>query len=257
MQRSDNERLFPLFAEVQGWEMSVQADQAGYQCSPKARFSSVEDYDTVEVMIRSPFEVPPAAPAVETLGHRFEALESTGSVIAHNVPVKDLETIKMALIMGVMRNPNFGVPRGADLWPGQTLYHGASADHAADIVANGVDMTQSTGGYFGVGFYMADDEAVARKNYADFQDEDEAGAVVAAEIAEGAMILDMRNPADQLRWDEGNYRALQHRPDFPYVMRRAGIDGVYDRSFGGVVIYNSRALENMRLGEPTLSPLEI
>jgi len=128
------------------------------------------------------------------------------------------------------------------------LYHGTGLSSARNILANGVDLNRCSPGYFGTGFYCARDEALARSNYADFCDEDgDEGVVLAIYLQRAARILDLRNETDFQRWREGHFENAIGRPDFPYVMRHHGIDGLYDNSFQGVVIYNPTVIDVIRL----------
>ena len=131
-----------------------------------------------------------------------------------------------------------------------TIYHGTSNTGAADIEQNGVDITKSHGGYFGWGFYCAVDYELAKSNYAEFADEndiDERGAVLEFEILPQANILDLRDEDDWQTWlpyakrisDRNLYKTLVN----------AGIDGLFDNSFGGVIIYNPAVLKLIRIGE--------
>lgn len=96
-------------------------------------------------------------------------------------------------------------------WPGRVIYHGTSAAAAKDIRASGVDITKCTPGYFGVGFYLAEDEDLARNNYADWREPGEPpGEVLAVRVRR---------------------------------MVAAGVDGIFDRSFGGLCIYNTKSIE--------------
>ena len=244
IRRTLEDRLFPILNEVMGWEISAQADRAGYACSPREKLDALESYETVEVLIRSPWGAAPDLSSNPAFS-RFSPLDGTSCVTAGNVPVSELNDISSALIQAVMQNPNFGCPRGHLSWPGKTIYHGTDSTSAQDIVQNGVDLSQCERGYFGLGFYAADVEETARSNYADFSGES-GGDVVQAEIVEGANILDMRNWEDQRVWAAGGFSDRAHLPAFPKEMRMAGIDGVYDRSFGGVVIYNPSCLQNIR-----------
>jgi len=125
------------------------------------------------------------------------------------------------------------------------LYHGTDAKSAENIVKSGIDMNKSDKGYFGRGFYTATDEKLAKSNYADFADDEDApGVVLKFQLNSNAKILDLDNPED---WDE--YKSttwkgipiteLRHRDDFDNVMTDLEIDGIRDEgSFGGIVIYN-------------------
>ncbi len=106
----------------------------------------------------------------------------------------------------------------------QVLYHGTGASAAADILARGVDNDRSSLGYFGAGFYCACEESLARSNYADFADDDEAGAVLEIVLTPGARILDLRLESDWIVWRDGDYARQLHQPGFWRTMVAAGID---------------------------------
>jgi len=128
-----------------------------------------------------------------------------------------------------------------------TVYHGTSNTGAKDIETSGVDINKSYGGYFGKGFYCAIDFNLAKSNYAEFADEndiDERGAILEFEILPEANILDLRDSDD---WDTYlPYSRTIFKPNHPQEMLRAGIDGLYDNSFEGVVIYNPDILKYVK-----------
>lgn len=123
----------------------------------------------------------------------------------------------------------------------RTLYHGTDPEAAKDILTNGINQYKSDKGYFGRGFYTTDDYMLARNNYSD-------GALIACTVKSGAKILDLRDPEDSEL-----YQSTQHlhlgADDYHEQMTSRGIDGLYDRSFGGIVIYNPEALEDIRMVE--------
>lgn len=126
------------------------------------------------------------------------------------------------------------------------LYHGTSIEGAQDIQKYGIDIQKSDGGYFGKGFYTTPDFDLAKSNYADFADE-EGGAILEFELSPEANILDLRDSDD---WDTylplGQSRAI-FKPNHPQEMLRAGIDGLYDNSFEGVVVYNTKYLKLIKV----------
>lgn len=138
------------------------------------------------------------------------------------------------------------VPVGT--WAGRVMFHGTSDAGAASIKKDGILNEKSSSGYFGVGFYMASDAKLAADNYANFAEDDDSGgegSVVAVQIKPQANILDLRAPA---HWDE--YVRIQKLPGFDlgsrYIdkfMVKNGVDGLFDRSFGGVIVYNEKMLE--------------
>jgi len=128
-------------------------------------------------------------------------------------------------------------------WAGRVVFHGTSVAGAEDIAARGVDQSKSTKGYFGRGFYTTPDASLALSNYADWAEEDARGAVLAVRISPAARIFDLRDAAD---WGEyakiSKNGGLVSLDGFDRIMVRAGIDGLADRSFEGVVIYNPSAV---------------
>jgi hypothetical protein len=245
-------RLFPHTIYDNGWSVSAQADRVGYQCSPQRRFDTLEQYETVEVVVYGPEHWPVDPKRIglpEGIVAKFTEV-GRGPAIGCRLTHGELAAVKRAAMMALM-NPNAGVPRGDVVWGGREVYHGASRDIAADILANGIDMSASQGGYFGRAFYVADDAALAKSNYADFSGEEEGGGgVVQFVVADGAHILDMRNDQDQREWDDSGLARQIHRGDFARLARKAGVDGVYDRSVGGLAIYRASALTPLRL-EPS------
>ncbi len=125
------------------------------------------------------------------------------------------------------------------------LYHGTSNDAGQAILRDGVRIDRCTRGYFGRGFYCALDEALAWSNYADMCGED--GRVLKLQIAPSARILDLRLEEDADYWIKSRHSDLLARDDFPFLMRRAGIDGLYDNSFEGVVLYRPTVITQVML----------
>lgn len=248
----ENGRLFPLETFGNGWSLSAQAD-IGYRCLPQQRLPTLEQYDTVEVILRGPEDWPVDPTTLglpDGLLAKFSAVEAHCPAIGAHVTQAELAILRRTLMAVMMTTPNAGVPRGAIVWANRTVWHGGSLEAAEDIIANGIDMSRSSGGYFGHAFYVADTCDLARSNYADFAgDDDEPGAVVQFEIIDGAAILDMRNTADQQDWDASGLNAWLGRPDFAMRARRCGIAGVYDRSVGGLAIYDPAVLRVVGLVE--------
>lgn len=122
------------------------------------------------------------------------------------------------------------------------VYHGTDRMAANDIKRKGVSIDKSTGGYFGWGFYTTPDKNLAKSNYADFTGEDEDDATVLKfRIFPKANILDLRDEKD---WE--TYRNLNVNLNDRNLYKKMisdGIDGLWDNSFGGVVIYNPKALK--------------
>jgi len=127
------------------------------------------------------------------------------------------------------------------------VFHGTSAEGARDIIANGIDIRKSYGGYFGTGFYCALDYNLAKSNYADFAENEtdsdniEHGVILEFNVKSTANILDLRDSDDWSQWLP--YAKYTYKPDLYKTLINVGIDGLYDNSFEGVVFYNPNALE--------------
>ena len=130
-------------------------------------------------------------------------------------------------------------------WAGETVYHGTGRKHAGSI-GQGVDIHKSLG-YFGYAFYVADDPKLAKSNYADFADDEP--VILMFRIAPTARIADAREENELY----AAFSRISQRgrglsdPGMPAQMVAAGVDGIYDRSMGGLAIYNPKVL--IALGE--------
>ena len=130
-------------------------------------------------------------------------------------------------------------------WSGATVYHGTGRSHAGSI-ERGVDIHKSLG-YFGYAFYVADDPNLAKSNYADFADDEP--VILMFRISPSARIADTREESSRY----AAYSRISREgvglsdPGMPARMVAAGVDGVYDRSMGGLAIYNPKVL--LPLGE--------
>lgn len=255
--------LFPPEDIGEGWTMSIQGSR-GHLCEPRADLPVLEDYDLVEVAIsRSGAGMPPVDAATlglpDDLARRFSRPEPyQHNAIAGHLSWEDVARVRASLLDAI-RNPNAGIPRGWVGWAGIQVWHGTSEVAAREIVNTGIDMAASSGGYFGHAFYVADEEQLAWSNYADFADEegiDVPGAVVSFTIVEGASILDLRNPIDWQAWQASGLAGRLGDPGLPAAATAMGIDGVYDRSVGGLAIFNPEVLVHpeMHRTPPGLDP---
>ena len=128
------------------------------------------------------------------------------------------------------------------------VFHGTSLKGAENIQKYGVKISKSFGGYFGWGFYTAIDYNLAKNNYAEFSDDnatDEKGVILEFKISPNANILDLRKEADFKTWLP--YSKAINQPNLYQVFVKHGIDGLYDNSFEGVVIYNLKILTLVKL----------
>jgi len=133
-------------------------------------------------------------------------------------------------------------------WAGRVMFHGTEKS-SAESIHKKIDLNKTTAGYFGKGLYLASDYGLAKSNYADMSGDESGGSVIAIKIKDTAKILDLRDEVDSMRWDvlskKGN---LLSSDSLPIIMKKAGVDGLFDRSFGGVVIYNPAAVTTIKTG---------
>jgi hypothetical protein len=122
------------------------------------------------------------------------------------------------------------------------VYHGTTKAGKEDILNRGVDMMKSHKGYFGQGFYTGTEEDTARQ-YAE-EEEDLGGAILRLAVSDDARLLDLTKSDD---WDKYNSLTYNGRKiaqlissdNFAEIMQSVGVDGLYDRSFGGWIFYRS------------------
>jgi hypothetical protein len=107
-----------------------------------------------------------------------------------------------------------------------TLYHGTDMKSAIDIKTNGVSNDKSCAGYFGKGFYTTPDFGLAKSNYADFVDDDQAGVVLEFKLSPSANILDLRDGHDWEIWKRYD-KNIVFTNDFYKRATRDGIDGLW------------------------------
>ncbi len=123
------------------------------------------------------------------------------------------------------------------------LYHGTSIEAAKSIETDGVLISKCSKGYFGLGFYLAEDLALARSNYAELSEDGDAGVILEFELKDEGL-LDLSIEKDWTR-----YRALGLERDLasdalPQKSVALGVNAVRDvGSMGGWVVYNPMTLE--------------
>lgn len=128
-------------------------------------------------------------------------------------------------------------------WSGEVVYHGTGRAYA-NAITKRLEI-QPTGGYFGSAFYVADSPKLAKNAYANVSDDEP--VVLTFRIREDAKILDLREGDAFERW--AKLTPLIYRPDCAEQMVKNGVDGIYDRSVGGLAVYNPEVL--IYLGEWT------
>lgn len=252
-------RLFPERLWDSGWSLSLQADAAGYACSPRRRLERLEDYETVEAMIAGPFRQSVDPRALDLLpGPVLDKFTcpgpGNGPALGLDLTWDDVACLVKAIDRACL-NPNAGIPPGNLGWAGLDVFHGTDQASAADILAHGVNLDASHKGYLGQGFYVAEDADYARSNYADFSGGD-GGSVLVMTISESARIIDLRNAEDAKRWTALGLGKLVSADGFARIARLSGVDGCYDRSVGGLAIYNTSILEGVRLLDAAPAPGE-
>lgn len=125
-------------------------------------------------------------------------------------------------------------------WAGETVFHGTGRANAESIKKK-LNILSGCG-YFGYAFYVADDPKLAKTNYADFANDEP--VILSFKISPTARIADMRVENEL----QATYSRVSTQgqglsdPGMPARMVAAGVDGVYDRSVGGLAIYNPRVL---------------
>lgn len=247
-------RLFPAESWDHGWALSLQADKSGYRCSPAERLATLEEYDSVEAVITGPFphSVDPRTMDIpEEVLAKFTPLAGSCVSMGLFMTRDDIEAVRTAIVRASLQ-PNAGIPRGRIGWSCASVFHGTSAAEAADIAANGIVVAKSTGGYFGHAFYVADKRDLAASNYADFSDDE--GAVLEYCIADEAFILDMRNAEDAVYWRDSGLERMVGDPALPIRARELGVAGIYDRSFGGIAVFDPKVLGTVvRVHEPEVA----
>jgi hypothetical protein len=67
--------------------------------------------------------------------------------------------------------------------------------------------------------------------------------VVRLVINDASGILDLRNARDSEVWAASGLDSLRSSPNFAAHARAAGVTGVYDRSVGGLAIYDPKILD--------------
>jgi hypothetical protein len=109
-----------------------------------------------------------------------------------------------------------------------------------NIKQRGIDMSKAQGGYFGWGFYTTPDIELAKSNYGDFSEGD-SSVVLEFKLDPNANILDLRDSNDFELWKR--YSRLIYDKNAYKKFVSDGIDGLWDDSFDGVVLYNPNVLK--------------
>jgi hypothetical protein len=119
------------------------------------------------------------------------------------------------------------------------LYHGTDINSALRIKDKGINISKGEG-YFGTGFYTTPDINLAKSNYADFKGNGK-GAVLEFKLKENSNILDLGDSDDFELWKK--YARRIYDKSLYKELVRNGIDGLWDNSMDGVVIYNPKVLQ--------------
>jgi len=132
------------------------------------------------------------------------------------------------------------------------LFHGTDIKSAMKIKKNGIDITKGDG-YFGTGFYTTPDFNLAISNYANFAEYDDeeftlekaTGVVLEFNIIDNSKILDLRDYEDFEKWKRFSNR-IDNKNLYKELIKN-DIDGLWDDSFEGVVIYNKDILKLIKI----------
>jgi hypothetical protein len=125
-----------------------------------------------------------------------------------------------------------------------TVYHGTDLKSAKDIQQNGLSLDKCEKGYFGKGFYVTTDQALAKSNYADFSgEEEETGIVLEFTLNPQGKILDLRESKDWEFYQKNKLENYLGDDKLPQIMQKIGIDALYDRSMDAFVVYNLNILK--------------
>jgi hypothetical protein len=124
------------------------------------------------------------------------------------------------------------------------VFHGTDVESANDIIQNGLDLSKCDRGYFGKAFYVTTDGELARSNYADFTGDEEGGVVLNFEMNPITRILDLRDSSDWDFYKQNNIEKYLGSDNIPNIMKRLGVDALYDRSNDAFAVYNLDILKN-------------
>jgi hypothetical protein len=118
------------------------------------------------------------------------------------------------------------------------VFHGTDVESAKVIKQNGLDLSKCDRGYFGKAFYVTADEQLAISNYADFTGDEEGGIVLEFEMNPINRILDLRDSSDWDFYKQNNIEKYLGSDNIPNIMKRLGVDALYDRSNDAFAVYN-------------------
>lgn len=210
----------------------------------------IEVHGRLDIRITGPFSGEPDYETLGAQGHVHSRTSQDGWI--RNFTWEEAETLCYAVQLAKIGNPNAGYPRGSQIWADKTVFHGTDRTSAASILQSGISIARSNSGYFGKAFYAADTEETARDNYADFSSDEGNGVVLVARIDPINRILDLRNHRDSEVWAQA--MATAGVEGYTTAALAAGIDGVYDRSVGGLAIYNPAILQEIAIKDPEVDP---
>jgi len=238
-------RLFPA-EEIAGWQISAQADYAGYSCKPRETLPHLEDYEEVEVKLGAPHGLP-VDPT--TLGlppeivAKFRRLsDDDGLHLGHNITQAELRQIRIAVMRAAARDPHAGVPRGIYGWQHQHVFHATSSENGKAILEIGIDQACWHDGPSGRAFYVGADDMTARMLQSRFSDDVAATAVAKFAIKLSGRILDLRNAEDRAAFKASGLDQRQDDPAISAHAIRQGIDGIFDPRQGSLAIFNPTVL---------------
>lgn len=125
------------------------------------------------------------------------------------------------------------------------VWHGTTKDKARELIES-KSIHKFSEGYFGYGFYTADDPILAKNHI------DKDGVILEYRVNERMRILDLKDPRDWQIWKEGKFDTKN--PNLWKYLVKQGIDGIYEReriaelrSFEGICFFNPKALSFVRV----------
>ncbi|MND11672.1 hypothetical protein D3C87_465960 [compost metagenome] len=113
---------------------------------------------------------------------------------------------------------------------GLLVVHGTTEENAAGIMANGVDMNELNVGHLGKALYTTTEYRLAL-GYSS-----SGGKIILAQIKPDAVIIRDTDPM------YSEVEPYMPRDDFPEILKKRGIDGIFCAAMSSVAIHNPNAL---------------
>lgn len=224
--RTLNGHLFPARHFPGGWSVSIQADKAGYACSPRSSLETLEEYTSVEVALYGPF---PHTVDVKALGlpadivSKFLDVEDGHPCIGAHLKWDEVATLEAA-VAAAADVPWAGIPRGFVGWSDTDLYIGCDSNLARDVCELGTAVLAGRH---------------SRLHLAKANASDDGANLVRVGSCERPRVLDLRNAQDRDFWMRSGISEAADR--FTIAMEH-GIDGIYAPEDGFITLVTPRML---------------